>query len=328
MARTPYNRGFMRVVVTGAAGFLGSHLTDRLLADGHEVVGLDNLITGDERNLAHLAGNGKFRFVLHDVTEHISLDGPVDAILHFASPASPIDYLQIPIQTLKVGALGTHKALGLARAKKARFLLASTSEVYGDPLVHPQPETYWGNVNPVGPRGCYDEAKRFAEAMTIAYRNFHGVDTRIVRIFNTYGPRMRPNDGRIVPSLIGQALRGEPLTVFGDGSQTRSFCYVPDLVEGITRLLHSEYKDPLNIGNPAEMTVLEFAETIRRLTLTKAPIVHRPLPVDDPRQRRPDISLARKILGWEPKVGLEEGLRSTVAYFASREQHGRPAPPS
>ncbi|HEX2799722.1 MAG TPA: UDP-glucuronic acid decarboxylase family protein, partial [Thermoanaerobaculia bacterium] len=277
----------MRVVVTGAAGFLGSHLTDRLLAEGHEVVGLDNLVTGDERNIAHLAGNRKFRFVLHDVTEYIFLDGPVDAILHFASPASPIDYLQIPIQTLKVGALGTHKALGLARAKKARFLLASTSEVYGDPLVHPQPETYWGNVNPVGPRGCYDEAKRFAEAITIAYRNFHGVDTRIARIFNTYGPRMRPNDGRIVPSLIGQALRGEPLTVFGDGSQTRSFCYVPDLVEGITRLLQSDYKDPLNLGNPAEMTVLKFAETIQRLTLTKAPIVHRPLPVDDPRQRRP-----------------------------------------
>ena len=318
----------MRVVVTGAAGFLGSHLTDRLLADGHEVVGLDNLVTGDERNIAHLAGNRKFRFVLHDVTEYIFLDGPVDAILHFASPASPIDYLQIPIQTLKVGALGTHKALGLARAKRARFLLASTSEVYGDPLVHPQPETYWGNVNPVGPRGCYDEAKRFAEAITIAYRNFHGVDTRIVRIFNTYGPRMRPNDGRIVPSLIGQALRGEPLTVFGDGSQTRSFCYVPDLVEGIARLLKSDYKDPLNLGNPAEMTVLKFAETIQRLTRTKAPIVHRPLPVDDPRQRRPDIALAKKILGWEPKVGLEEGLKSTVSYFASRDRPGPLAPSS
>jgi len=263
----------MRVVVTGAAGFLGSHLSDRLLAEGHEVVGLDNLVTGDERNIAHLAGNRRFRFVFHDVTEYIFLDGPVDAILHFASPASPIDYLQIPIQTLKVGALGTHKALGLARAKKARFLLASTSEVYGDPLVHPQPETYWGNVNPVGPRGCYDEAKRFAEAMTIAYRNFHGVDTRIVRIFNTYGPRMRPNDGRIVPSLIGQALRNEPLTVFGDGSQTRSFCYVSDLIEGITRLLKSDYRDPMNLGNQAEMTVLQFAETIQRLTGTKAPIV-------------------------------------------------------
>jgi dTDP-glucose 4,6-dehydratase len=308
----------MRVVVTGAAGFLGSHLSDRLLAEGHEVVGLDNLVTGDERNIAHLAGNRKFRFVLHDVTEYIFLDGPVDAILHFASPASPIDYLQIPIQTLKVGALGTHKALGLARAKKARFLLASTSEVYGDPLVHPQPETYWGNVNPVGPRGCYDEAKRFAEAMTIAYRNFHGVDTRIVRIFNTYGPRMRPNDGRIVPSLIGQALRNEPLTVFGDGSQTRSFCYVSDLIEGITRLLKSGYRDPMNLGNQAEMTVLQFAETIQRLTGTKAPIVRKPLPEDDPKQRRPDITLAQKILGWEPKVSLDEGLRNTVAYFASR----------
>jgi dTDP-glucose 4,6-dehydratase len=308
----------MRIVVTGAAGFLGSHLSDRLLAEGHEVVGLDNLVTGDVRNIAHLAGNRKYRFVFHDVTEYIFLDGPVDAILHFASPASPIDYLQIPIQTLKVGALGTHKALGLARAKKARFLLASTSEVYGDPLVHPQPETYWGNVNPVGPRGCYDEAKRFAEAMTIAYRNFHGIDTRIVRIFNTYGPRMRPNDGRIVPSLIGQALRGEPLTVFGDGSQTRSFCYVSDLIDGITRLLHSDYKDPMNIGNPAEMTVLQFAETIQRLTGTKAPLVRKPLPVDDPKQRRPDITLARKVLGWEPKVGLDEGLKSTVAYFASR----------
>jgi dTDP-glucose 4,6-dehydratase len=308
----------MRAVVTGAAGFLGSHLTDRLLAEGHEVVALDNLVTGDVRNIAHLAGNRKFRFVHHDVTEYIYLDGPVDAILHFASPASPIDYLQIPIQTLKVGALGTHKALGLARAKKSRFLLASTSEVYGDPLVHPQPETYWGNVNPVGPRGCYDEAKRFAEAMTTAYRNFHGVDTRIVRIFNTYGPRMRPNDGRIVPSLIGQALRDEPLTVFGDGSQTRSFCYVSDLIEGIHRLLVSDHPGPMNIGNPAEMTVLEFAETIRRLTGTRAPIVHRPLPVDDPKQRRPDISLARATLGWEPKVGLEEGLRTTIADFTAR----------
>ena len=308
----------MRIVVTGAAGFLGSHLSDRLLAEGHEVVGLDNLVTGDERNIAHLAGNRKYRFVFHDVTEYIFLDGPVDAILHFASPASPIDYLQIPIQTLKVGALGTHKALGLARAKKARFLLASTSEVYGDPLVHPQPETYWGNVNPVGPRGCYDEAKRFAEAMTIAYRNFHGVDTRIVRIFNTYGPRMRPNDGRIVPSLIGQALRGEPLTVFGDGSQTRSFCYVSDLIDGITRLLQSDHKDPMNIGNPAEMTVLQFAEAIQRLTGTKSRLVRKPLPVDDPRQRRPDITLARTILGWEPRVGLDDGLRSTIAYFSSR----------
>ncbi len=308
----------MRAVVTGAAGFLGSHLTDRLLAEGHEVVGLDNLVTGDVRNIAHLAGNRKFRFVHHDVTEYIFLDGPVDAILHFASPASPIDYLQIPIQTLKVGALGTHKALGLARGKGARFLLASTSEVYGDPLVHPQPETYWGNVNPVGPRGCYDEAKRFAEAMTVAYRNFHKVDTRIVRIFNTYGPRMRPNDGRIVPSLIGQALRNEPLTVFGDGSQTRSFCYVSDLIEGIHRLLESDVRDPINIGNPTEMTVLRFAETIKRITGTRAPIVHRPLPVDDPKQRQPDISFARAALGWEPSVGLEDGLARTIEHFAAR----------
>jgi dTDP-glucose 4,6-dehydratase len=304
-----------RVVVTGVAGFLGSHLADRLLADGHEVVGLDNLVTGHERNIAHLAGNRKFRFVFHDVTEYIYLDGTVDAILHFASPASPIDYLQIPIQTLKVGALGTHKALGLARAKRARFLLASTSEVYGDPLVHPQPESYWGNVNPVGPRGCYDEAKRFAEAMTVAYRDFHGIDTRIVRIFNTYGPRMRPNDGRIVPSLISQALKNEPLTVFGDGSQTRSFCYVSDLVDGVVRLLHSSIKDPVNVGNPAEMTVQEFAETIRRATGTSAPVVHRPLPVDDPKQRRPDITRARTELGWEPKVPLAQGLEATIAYF-------------
>jgi len=305
----------MRIVVTGVAGFLGSHLTDRLLADGHEVVGLDNLVTGHERNIQHLAGNRKFRFVFHDVTEYIYLDGPVDAILHFASPASPIDYLQIPIQTLKVGALGTHKALGLARAKKARFLLASTSEIYGDPLVHPQPESYWGNVNPVGPRGCYDEAKRFAEAMTIAYRDFHSIDTRIVRIFNTYGPRMRPNDGRIVPSLIGQALCGEPLTVFGDGSQTRSFCYVSDLIDGIVRLLKSNVREPVNVGNPAEMTVLQFAETIKKLTGTAAPIVRRPLPVDDPKQRRPDITKARTLLGWEPKVALEPGLEETIAYF-------------
>jgi dTDP-glucose 4,6-dehydratase len=305
----------VRIVVTGAAGFLGSHLADRLLADGHDVVALDNLVTGHERNIAHLAGNRRFRFVYHDVTEYIYLDGAVDAILHFASPASPIDYLQIPIQTLKVGALGTHKALGLARAKKARFLLASTSEVYGDPLIHPQPESYWGNVNPVGPRGCYDEAKRFAEAMTVAYRDVHGVDTRIVRIFNTYGPRMRPNDGRIVPSLIGQALKNEPLTVFGDGSQTRSFCYVSDLIDGVVRLLMSGIKEPVNVGNPTEMSVLEFAETIKRLTGTPAPIVRRPLPVDDPKQRRPDIALARTALGWEPKVALDVGLKATIDYF-------------
>jgi len=307
----------MRIVVTGAAGFLGSHLSDRLLAEGHHVVGLDNLVTGDVRNIAHLAGHERFRFLLHDVTEYIYLDGAVDAILHFASPASPIDYLQIPIQTLKVGALGTHKALGLARAKRARFLLASTSEVYGDPLVHPQPESYWGNVNPVGPRGCYDEAKRFAEAMTVAYRSFHGIDTRIVRIFNTYGPRMRAHDGRIVPSLIGQALKNEPLTVFGDGSQTRSFCFVSDLVEGIYRLLLSDVADPVNIGNPAEMTVMQFAETIKRLTKATSTIIHKPLPVDDPRQRRPDITKARQRLGWEPKVDLEDGLAATVAWFRS-----------
>jgi dTDP-glucose 4,6-dehydratase len=308
----------MRIVVTGAAGFLGSHLTDRLLAEGHHVIGLDNLITGDVRNLAHLAGDTRFRFVKQDVTEYIFLDGTIDAILHFASPASPIDDLQIPIQTLKVGALGTHKALGLARAKKSRFLLASTSEVYGDPLVHPQPESYWGNVNPVGPRGCYDEAKRFAEAMTIAYRNFHGVDTRIVRIFNTYGPRMRPHDGRIVPSLIGQALRGEPLTVFGDGTQTRSFCFVSDLIEGIYRLLLSDAVDPVNIGNPVELTVMQFAETIQELTGSRSTIIHKPLPVDDPRQRRPDISQARARLSWEPKVDLRDGLRQTIEDFRAR----------
>ena len=308
----------MRIVVTGVAGFLGSHLADRLLEDGHEVVGLDNFITGHERNIVHLAGNRKFRFIFHNVTEYIYLDGPVDAILHFASPASPIDYLQIPIQTLKVGSLGTHNALGVALAKKARFLLASTSEVYGDPLVHPQPESYWGNVNPVGPRGCYDEAKRFAEAITVAYRDFHGIDTRIVRIFNTYGPRMRPNDGRIVPSLISQALKNEPLTVFGDGSQTRSFCYVSDLVDGVVRLLNSTIKDPVNIGNPAEMTVREFAETIRRATGTAAPVVHRPLPVDDPKQRRPDITRAQEILDWAPQVGLEDGLSRTIYDFEAR----------
>src|SRR5258706_7022555 len=307
----------MRIVVTGAAGFLGSHLADRLLLEGHHVIGLDNLITGDTRNVAHLAGNPRFRFVHHDVTEYIYLEGTVDAILHFASPASPIDYLQIPIQTLKVGALGTHKALGLARAKGARFLLAYTSEVYGDPLVHPQPESYWGNVNPVGPRGCYDEAKRFAEAMTVAYRNFHAVDTRIVRIFNTYGPRMRPNDGRIVPSLMMQALKGEPLTIFGDGTQTRSFCFVSDLIEGIYRLLLSDVRDPVNIGNPIELTVLQFAQAIQEITGTTSPIVHRPLPTDDPKQRRPDITLARTLLGWEPKVALHEGLGLTVEYFRS-----------
>src|SRR5215813_5483516 len=307
----------MRVLVTGGAGFLGSHLCDRLLAEGHEVVAMDNLVTGNLRNIAHLDAERRFRFVRHDVTQFIAVDGALDAVLHFASPASPIDYLELPIQTLKVGSLGTHNALGIAKAKKARFLLASTSEVYGDPLVHPQPETYWGNVNPIGPRGVYDEAKRFAEAITMAYHRAHRVDTRIVRIFNTYGERMRPRDGRVVPALIGQALAGEPMTVFGDGSQTRSFCYVSDLVDGIVRLLHSAEKEPVNIGNPAELTVLAFARTIRTLTGTSSEIVFKPLPVDDPKVRQPDIGKARRILGWEPRVPLEEGLRRTIAYFRS-----------
>jgi dTDP-glucose 4,6-dehydratase len=305
----------MRVLVTGGAGFLGSHLCDRLLAEGHEVIAMDSLLTGNLRNIAHLEPEKRFRFVRHDVTHFIFVDGPLDAVLHFASPASPIDYLELPIQTLKVGSLGTHNALGLAKAKKARFLLASTSEVYGDPLVHPQPETYWGNVNPIGPRGVYDEAKRFAEAITMAYRRAHGVDTRIVRIFNTYGERMRPRDGRVVPALIGQALAGEPLTVFGDGSQTRSFCYVSDLVDGIYRLLLSDIAEPTNIGNPAELSVLEFAKTIKALTGTKSEIAFKPLPVDDPKVRQPDITKARAKLGWEPKVKLEEGLRRTIGYF-------------
>jgi len=305
----------MRTLVTGGAGFLGSHLCDRLLADGHEVIAMDNLLTGNRRNIAHLAKEKRFRFVLQDVTQYISVDGPLDAILHFASPASPIDYLELPIQTLKVGSLGTHKALGLALQKSARFLLASTSEVYGDPLVHPQPETYWGNVNPIGPRGVYDEAKRFAEAMTMAYQRAHGVETRIARIFNTYGERMRPRDGRVVPALICQALAGEPMTVFGDGSQTRSFCYVSDLIEGIYRLLLSEEREPVNIGNPAELSVLEFARTIQRLTGTKSEIVFRPLPVDDPKVRQPDIGKARALLSWEPRVPLEDGLRRTIEYF-------------
>ncbi len=305
----------MKVLVTGGAGFLGSHLCDRLLAEGHDVVGMDNLLTGNLRNIAHLEKEPRFRFVQHNVTRYIQWEGSLDAVLHFASPASPIDYLELPIQTLKVGSLGSHNALGLALATKARFLLASTSEVYGDPQVHPQPETYWGNVNPIGPRGVYDEAKRFAEAITMAYHRAHAVDTRIVRIFNTYGERMRPRDGRVVPALIGQALAGEPMTVFGDGSQTRSFCYVSDLIDGIYRLLLSSETDPVNIGNPAELTVLEFARTIQKLTGTRSEIVFKPLPVDDPKVRQPDITRAKTILGWEPKVKLEDGLLRTIEYF-------------
>jgi dTDP-glucose 4,6-dehydratase len=305
----------MRVVITGAAGFLGSHLTDRFLADGHEVVGIDNFITGRPENLAHLMGNERFRFLRHDVSQYIFVDGPVDGVLHFASPASPIDYLLMPIQTLKVGSLGTHNALGLAKAKGARFFLASTSEVYGDPLVHPQPETYWGNVNPVGPRGVYDEAKRFAEAMTMAYHTFHGLDTRIVRIFNTYGPRMRPQDGRVVSNFIVQALKGEPLTVYGDGLQSRSFCYYSDLIEGIYKLYHSGRVEPTNIGNPGEFTMLELAEQVLALTGSRSPVVHRELPVDDPKVRKPDLTVARGVLGWEPKVPLRDGLEHTIAYF-------------
>ncbi|MES2306148.1 MAG: UDP-glucuronic acid decarboxylase family protein [Gemmatimonadota bacterium] len=305
----------MRVVITGAAGFLGSHLTDRFLADGHEVVGVDNFITGRPENLAHLMGNDRFRFVRHDVSQYIFVDGQVDGVLHFASPASPIDYLEMPIQTLKVGSLGTHNALGLAKAKKARFFLASTSEVYGDPLVHPQPETYWGNVNPVGPRGVYDEAKRFAEAITMAYHTYHGLETRIVRIFNTYGPRMRPQDGRVVSNFIVQALKGESLTVYGDGLQSRSFCYYSDLVEGIYRLFHSDRVDPTNIGNPGEFTMLELAEQVLALTGSKSQIVHKELPVDDPKVRKPDLTVARAVLQWEPKVPLREGLEQTIAYF-------------
>ena len=307
----------MRVLVTGGAGFLGSHLCDRLLGEGHEVIAMDNLLTGNMRNIEHLQEERRFRFVRHNVAEYIFVDGPLDAVLHFASPASPIDYLELPIQTLKVGSLGTHNALGLAKAKGARFLLASTSEVYGDPQVHPQPETYWGNVNPIGPRGVYDEAKRFAEAITMAYHRAHRVDTRIVRIFNTYGERMRPRDGRVVPALICQALAGEPLTVFGDGSQTRSFCYVADLIDGIYRLLRSDVTEPVNIGNPAELSVLDFAKTIRKLTGTSSEIVFKTLPVDDPKVRQPDIAKARARLGWEPKVKLEEGLAKTIDYFRS-----------
>ena len=306
-----------RVLITGAAGFLGSHLCDRFVNDGFHVIGMDNLITGRMKNLEHLVKHSNFEFHHHDVSKHIHIPGELDYILHFASPASPIDYLKIPIQTLKVGSLGIHNCLGLARVKKARVLIASTSEVYGDPDVHPQPESYWGNVNPVGPRGVYDEAKRFQEAMTMAYHTFHGVETRIVRIFNTYGPRMRLNDGRVLPAFIGQALRGEDLTVFGDGSQTRSFCYVDDLVEGIYRLLHSDYANPVNIGNPSEISISQFAEEIIELTGTDQKVIYKDLPVDDPKQRRPDITLAEKLLSWEPKVSRHEGLRITYEYFKS-----------
>jgi dTDP-glucose 4,6-dehydratase len=306
-----------RILITGAAGFLGSHLSDRFLKEGYHVIGMDNLITGDLRNIEHLFKRDDFEFYHHDVSKFIHVPGQIDYILHFASPASPIDYLKIPIQTLKVGSLGTHNCLGLAREKKARILVASTSEIYGDPLIHPQTEEYWGNVNPVGPRGVYDEAKRFQEAMTMAYHTFHGVETRIIRIFNTYGPRMRLNDGRALPAFIGQALRGEDLTVFGDGSQTRSFCYVDDLVEGIYRLLMSDYASPVNVGNPVEISLKDFAEEVIKLTGTDTKIVYKPLPVDDPKQRRPDISKAKEILGWEPKVARSEGLKITYEYFKS-----------
>ena len=305
----------MRVLITGAAGFLGSHLADRFIADEHDVIGVDNFITGSADNIAHLMGHSRFRFIQHDVTNYLYVEGPLDGVLHFASPASPIDYLELPIQTLKVGSLGTHKALGLAKAKSARFLLASTSEVYGDPQVHPQPETYWGHVNPVGPRGVYDEAKRFAEAMTMAYHRYHGLETRIVRIFNTYGPRMRAHDGRVVSNFVVQALRGEPLTIYGDGSQTRSFCYCSDLIDGIYRLFLSDRVEPTNIGNPNEFTVAELADLVREMIGSSVTTRREPLPVDDPKVRQPDITIARSVLGWEPKVQLKEGLARTIEYF-------------
>lgn len=305
-------------VITGAAGFLGSHLTDLLLSRGHKVIGIDNLITGSVDNIAHLAGNPHFRFIQQDVTEFLFLDGPVDYVWHFASPASPIDYLNFPIQTLKVGSLGTHKALGLAKEKGARFLIASTSEIYGDPLMHPQREEYWGNVNTIGPRGCYDEAKRFAEALTMAYHRQHKVATRIVRIFNTYGPRMRLNDGRVVPAFVSQALKNKPITVFGNGTQTRSFCYVSDLVEGIYRLMMSNHPLPVNIGNPTELTMLQFAEEIIKATKSRSKIIFKPLPQDDPKQRRPDITRAKAVLKWTPQVALGRGLTKTIAYFRTK----------
>jgi dTDP-glucose 4,6-dehydratase len=306
-----------RVVITGAAGFIGSHLAETLLDRDYSVIGIDNLLTGDVANISHLR-NRDFEFIKHDVTNYIYIDGPVDFVLHWASPASPIDYLELPIPTLKVGALGTHKALGLAKAKNARFVIASTSEVYGDPLEHPQKETYWGNVNPIGPRGVYDEAKRFAEAMTVAYHRYHGLDTKIVRIFNTYGPRMRVRDGRAVPEFISQCLRNEDVTVFGDGQQTRSFCYITDLVDGIIRLMLSDLNEPVNIGNPTEMTIEEIAKTIIEMTGSKSKIVYKPLPADDPKVRKPDITKARTLLGWEPKVPLREGLTKTIAYFRTK----------
>jgi dTDP-glucose 4,6-dehydratase len=316
----------VRVLITGAAGFLGSHLTDRFLRDGHHVVGLDNFITGNPDNIAHLAGHERFEFVRHNISTYTYVAGPLNGVLHFASPASPIDYLEHPIATLKVGALGTHNALGLAKAKGARFFLASTSEVYGDPLVHPQPETYWGNVNPIGPRGVYDEAKRFAEAMTMAYHRAHAMDTRIVRIFNTYGPRMRPNDGRVVSNFIVQALKGEPLTMYGDGRQTRSFCYVDDEVEGIYRLFMRGTPQPTNIGNPNEYSVRQLAELVLELTGAKVPLVHRELPEDDPKVRQPDITRARKELGWEPVVSLREGVERTIEYFRRLSANPAPSP--
>jgi len=309
----------MRLLITGAAGFLGSHLCDRFLAEGHNVVGLDNFITGSPENIAHLMGNQRFEFLQHDISTFSYVAGPLDGVLHFASPASPVDYLDHPIATLKVGSLGTHNALGLARAKGARFLMASTSEVYGDPLVHPQPETYWGNVNPVGPRSVYDEAKRFAEAITMAYHRAHGLDTRIVRIFNTYGPRMRPRDGRVVSNFINQALHAEPITIYGDGNQTRSFCYVDDEVDGIYRLFMHGDSDPTNIGNPTEYTVTQLAQVVVELTGTKSPIVYKTLPVDDPRVRKPDISKARANLGWEPTVPLRDGVERTIGFFKGAE---------
>lgn len=305
----------MRILVTGGAGFIGSHLCERLFQDGHDIICMDSLITGNSKNIEHLLSSSNFKFIQHDVTKHIDIEGRVDYVLHFASPASPVDYLQFPIQTLKVGSLGTHNALGVAKAKGAKFLLASTSEIYGDPLIHPQPESYWGNVNPIGVRGCYDEAKRFSEAITMAYNRMHKIDTKIVRIFNTFGERMRRQDGRVIPNFIDQALKNNPITVYGKGTQTRSFCYVSDLVEGIVKLMHSEYNLPLNLGNPNEITVLELARLIIKFTASKSRIEFKELPQDDPRQRKPDISLAKKILRWEPQVKLEEGLSKTIEWF-------------